>query len=722
MKRDFLPLFATSTVVFDKTITFYKAKEKVIVEAPAKLIKQLTRICNGIHSRDEIVGLLKAEWNEILIRGLIRDLKKWGILIDSRSFANKAWESVKNPSHFPLEISNEEIKKLVEEARARHKKHGDNKTYQVSPDLFNSPLGRRSSTRYFSEEEISFQDMIDMLWSAYGETERHNRTVPSAGALYPLLIHLALFRKTGEFMPGIYSVLMTSPGAISLKLVSRNTKKFMRAFLDPLMLEKSHGSIVVSGSFNITEKKYGNRSMLYVPLEVGHVAQNVHLTATLYNVGTVEIGGFVEELLTDSLKLSRQYHPLTTIVFGREGKKINPENIETDWVVPFSGNYKPPFTIALARVSEKLNEDWSYGRSSQPSLAFVKATAEAREWAAGGCVSRKLIQSQFRGLEKAIDPRLIIRFHPSQYKLKHFPFAPFDEEKKYEWVEGKNELTGASTYILADLVYFPYHSLNIPYAYANSSGVAAHPDRQKALEASTLELIERDSFMIAYLAKPISPTVSQNTLSGDIQKRIRALKSVGFQIWIKDHSLDLAPVIFVFAQNADLTYSTCASCSSFDREYAVSHALMEVEASALARLQNGPAKSRSPREIKMPLDHGAIYEQKKYFRHADSLFRGNKIIHFKKIGMEVAQSWNELIDILMVKNFNLLTIPLFLSEKYGGNNGLHIIRSFIPGIVPMTFGYREEPGGMERIYSVAKHLGNKTLSYKDLVKFPHPFA
>jgi oxalate decarboxylase/phosphoglucose isomerase-like protein (cupin superfamily) len=41
------------------------------------------------------------------------------------------------------------------------------------------------------------------------------------------------------------------------------------------MLEKAHGVVVISGSFKITGQKYGNRSLLYVPLEAGHVAQNM---------------------------------------------------------------------------------------------------------------------------------------------------------------------------------------------------------------------------------------------------------------------------------------------------------------------------------------------------------------------------------------------------------------------------------------------------------------
>ncbi|OHB05761.1 MAG: hypothetical protein A3A26_03720 [Candidatus Zambryskibacteria bacterium RIFCSPLOWO2_01_FULL_47_14] len=72
-------------------------------------------------------------------------------------------------------------------------------------------------------------------------------------------------------------------------------------------------------------------------------------------------------------------------------------------------------------------------------------------------------------------------------------------------------------------------------------------------------------------------------------------------------------------------------------------------------------------------------------------------------------------------NLRLLTIPLYLSDEYGGSGNLHIVRAIIPGLIPMTFGNRQEPAGMERIYRIGKEFGGKELSYGELTKLPHPF-
>ncbi len=735
MKRTFLPLFTAPSIILNQKTTFHKINEKVVVEVPGKLIRHLIETCDGIRSLDEVVQLLKDEWDEHSIRGLIKEFRRRNVLVDSHYLSDTVWKVIENPSNFPSLLTDDDVTVLVEQAKERHRSNPSGMVYQASPSSLGKLLDRRRSIRFFSGESVGFQSVVNMLWSAYGEinTSEDNtsitngrRTVPSAGALYPLMISVALFKDTGEFHPGIYNAWMGTPKMVGFNLVSEDTERFIRSFADPLMIEEAHGVIVVSGSFRATGDKYGNRSMLYVTLEAGHVAQNIHLAASESKVATVEIGGFVEELLAESIKLPRHYRPLTTVVFGREKKvaqvNASESKIEVYWEVPIAGQYQLPFTMAFARVFSKINEDWSCGRAVSPQLAYTKAVAEAREWAACGCVPNTLIQERLTDLETAIDPRKIIKFYSAQYRLKGFPFKPFDEEMEYAWVEGKDELRGSKVHVLTDCVYFPYYPKTPKYTHANSSGVAAHPEKQQAIKNGVLELVERDSFMIAYLTKLIFPTVSEKTLPQEIRKRISNLRKSGFKVWIKDQSLDLAPVVFVFVQNQELAFTTCAGCSNFNTVEALDHALTEVESSVLYRLANSSLKPVELSKVRFPSDHGKLYEQKQHFQKADFLVCGQNSIAFREVGLGVAQSWQALLDRFSAKGWPLITVPLYLAEEFGGNDGLHIIRSIVPGMVPISFGYREEPLGMERIYAIAKEVGSISISYRDMPHFPHPYT
>ncbi len=725
MKRIFLPLFTASSAIQGQKTVFHTLDQKIVVEAPRKLLQQIAILCDGSRPSGEVAHSLEKEWDGTAVRELIQALHRKNILVDARQIGEETWRVMANPSRFPSRATDADAVQLARKASERHRRNPSESVYSVEPSPLGSLLSQRRSTRSFSGELVAFQDVVNMLWSAYGELRpkedgRSRRTVPSAGALYPLLVHVTLFQPTGDLQPAIYGVYLGRSESVGFRLVSQDLSRFARAFLDPLMLEKAHGVVVISGSIRVGSEKYGNRGMLYVPLEAGHAAQNVHLSAIERGVATVEIGGFLDAPLAVSIDLARNFHPLIAVVFGKGGTPAQDPGPKIQWAIPLNGRYRPGFTIASTRLSEK--RSWSHGRDGSPSLARVKAVSEANEWAACGCVPKTLVQARFADLNPAVDPRDVILFRPEQYRLKWFPFKPLDEKAEYEWTEGYDEETGSATHILADLVYFPYFPKTPYYAYANSSGVAAHPDRQKAVQTSTLELIERDSFMVAYLTRIERPTVLERTLPQNIRQRVRELRKAGFRVWIKDHALDLAPVACVLAQSEELGCTTCASCASFDLEHAVDHALMEVEAFVLARLQKATTRRLKPTDVGMPLDHGELYDQRRYFRRADFLTRSRSKVAFRDIGSGVARSWRELLDRFAAKGWRLFTVPLRVSEEYGGNSDLHIVRSIVPGMVPMTFGYRQEPAGAPRIYTVGREFGNRELSYRTLTKFPHPFA
>lgn len=730
MSKAFQPLFAGPGTISGHRTIFHTEFEKVLVEAPASLMRKLIILCDGMHTIDQVIQNLEEEWDGATARELIESLCQKKVILDSANLCEEMWGNMKNPSHYPnLAINADVAIELAQKARERHERNPSQKAYPAKLKTYGSLLSRRQSTRMFTGDSVAFQSLVNILWSAYGLCEPQadgleHRTVGSAGALYPLMIHVALFKHTGDLEPGIYKLYMGLKGSVGFHLESSDILRFCRSFIvNPVILQKAHGVVVISGSFDVSGEKYGNRSVLYVSLEAGSTAQNIHVSAIENGVGTVELGGFTEASVVESLNLEEGYHPLTTIAFGERDENAQPEDVsqkmEFRWVTPTNNRYRPPFAIVSARLAPK--RSWSNGRDASPVLANIKAIAEAKEWMACGCVP-DLAKARFVELETAIDPRNVIRFNSAQYRLKRFPFRPFDEQEEYEWAVGCNEVTGCSVHVLADLVYFPYYPGRRYYAYANSSGVAAYPDQQRAIEIATLELVERDAFTIAYLARLDYPTIDHETLPAPIIKRIDELQRVGFEVTVKDHSIDLAPVACVIVQNKELGCTACASCSKFEMEQAIDHALMETEAFVMARFENGQAEPITPTQVEMPLDHGKLYDQRQYFHRADFLIRGQKSIPLKVAGEGVAKSWQDLLDRFASKGWSLVTVPLYLSDGYGGNGDLSIVRAIVPGMVPMTFGYRQEPAGMDRIYTIAKAYGSVDLSYADLTKFPHPFA
>ncbi len=542
---------------------------------------------------------------------------------------------------------------------------------------------------------------------------------------------MVLLRPTEEYKAGVYDVYFRKPGVVELAPIKVEIVQVLRSFADQTICNNAQGIIVVSGSFELSGEKYGNRSMLYVPLEAGHVAQNIHLSAAENKVGTVEVGGFLEEPMKKALRLPKGFWPLTTILFGQPkastiAKSTKEDTLDLRWAPPTADQYELPFSMAFARPKGKVSQDWSCGRAKDPWLALKKAVSEAYEWQACGRLSEDLIRASLEELDGAIDPRSIVNYHKQQYQNKYFQLKPFDGRRRHFWVRGRNILSSETVYVLADCVYFPYTPRTPRYTMANSSGTAARLDRDEAIQHATFELVERDAFMIVWLNRLQMPSILVKSLPGFVQKRIKALERAGFRVIIKNFTLDMTPVIFIFIQSEKLTTTICAACSSFDTLLAIDHAMEEAEAAAYCRLRDQKVEAIQPREVHRTYHHGDLYEQRHYFQRANFLVEDGMMMKFADVvnTNKVPRTWDEFLERLKTAGFPLLAVSLQLGNQFLDFQIPKVEKVFIPGIIPMSFGYGLEPCGMDRIYTLPVQLGYRTtpLGYRELTKFPHPYT
>ena len=69
-------------------------------------------------------------------------------------------------------------------------------------------------------------------------------------------------------------------------------------------------TIVIAVIYERTVRKYKQRAERYVHMEVGHVAQNVHLQAVAIELGTVIVGAFDDAEVKRVLTLAANEEPL----------------------------------------------------------------------------------------------------------------------------------------------------------------------------------------------------------------------------------------------------------------------------------------------------------------------------------------------------------------------------------------------------------------------------
>ena len=177
-------------------------------------------------------------------------------------------------------------------------------------------LHRRRSVREYQSGELTLADISQLMWAAQGVTDsRGLRTVPSAGALYPLEILLIVGDISG-LAKGVYRY---RPKENALQFISNSDQRanLARAAWRQDFIKDAAALLVISGIYQRTTKKYGERGIRYVHMEAGHTAQNIFLQATAISLRTVVIGAFDDELVKKILDFSDQEHPLYLIPVGK---------------------------------------------------------------------------------------------------------------------------------------------------------------------------------------------------------------------------------------------------------------------------------------------------------------------------------------------------------------------------------------------------------------------
>ena len=179
-------------------------------------------------------------------------------------------------------------------------------------------ITRRRSIRSFTRQPVSQSQLSQILWAAQGTSDiSWNRTVPSAGATYPLEVFVVCGTNCIEqISEGIYHYNVDSH-SLTLHYKGDMRLELARAALSQEFIYEAPVDIVICAVYERTLRRYGARGEKYVHMEVGHAGQNIYLQATALGLATVAIGAFYDEPVREALRLDKQYRPLYIMPVGR---------------------------------------------------------------------------------------------------------------------------------------------------------------------------------------------------------------------------------------------------------------------------------------------------------------------------------------------------------------------------------------------------------------------
>ncbi len=176
---------------------------------------------------------------------------------------------------------------------------------------FERVMLKRRSIREYTGEALTIDEVAKLLYLSYGITgsfqfgEEDNvqylRAAPSGGALYPIEIYPIVLNaenlKRGLYHYNVKNHLLEflKPGNFRVRL--------MECVFYQEIISTASVVFVMTGVFDRTRFKYGERGYRYVLFDAGHLAQNIYLTATAMQLGVVTIAGFLDAEMAHILEI-----------------------------------------------------------------------------------------------------------------------------------------------------------------------------------------------------------------------------------------------------------------------------------------------------------------------------------------------------------------------------------------------------------------------------------
>ncbi len=176
-------------------------------------------------------------------------------------------------------------------------------------------LGARRSVREYSGRPLARAELAQLLWAAQGVTGVGGlRSAPSAGALYPLNVYVAIGDVSG-LRSGLYRY---RPDAHALTTLAEGDPRaeLCAAALEQAWIEAAAVALGLAAVYRRTTAKYGERGRRYVDIETGHAAENVCLQAVALGLGAAVVGAFDNAAVKRVMRMTAEEEPVCLVVLG----------------------------------------------------------------------------------------------------------------------------------------------------------------------------------------------------------------------------------------------------------------------------------------------------------------------------------------------------------------------------------------------------------------------
>jgi ribosomal protein S12 methylthiotransferase accessory factor len=371
--------------------------------------------------------------------------------------------------------------------------------------------------------------------------------------------------------------------------------------------------------------------------------------------------------------------------------------------LPLVATAAPPHVVEEDGSLRRLPIGW--GKGLTLSGAILSAVGEAIERYAPSLPDpARIVWERPEDLDgEVLDPRDFALYTGAQYAREGFPYVRFDPGVRHPWVLGRWLGSEAPVWVPA---IFTFLSLELRrenlICQGTSNGLAAATDAEEAALRATLELVERDAFMAAWLTS----TPGRPVEIGDdplLRRLLNGLAALGATI-----------ELYVLPTSACGTAALCLALGDGERYPGVTIGLgadLEPRAALLQAMlelaQTGPHLRRmmrsnalqvpgDPREVREMLDHASYYFPAERAAAFDRLRGGGPPVALGDLAREAPpRSLASCAAALAAAGIRVALVDVTSPDVATGP--FHVLRAVSPDLQPISYGHGLDRPPVEHI-------------------------
>lgn len=362
------------------------------------------------------------------------------------------------------------------------------------------------------------------------------------------------------------------------------------------------------------------------------------------------------------------------------------------------------------------------GKSTTKVGAMIGAVGEAIErYSASIYRESDLLRASADKIGRdGFDPAALTLYLPKQYEIPGFPYDRFDSAKEISWTEGVWLDSGKRVFVPALPTYFNYHAPRTEqFCQVTSNGLAAGPSFEDAALRATLELIERDAFMMTWLQRrPPQRLDVGMELGADVHDVLSEFSELGMdaELYLMKSDVRLSSVMcLAWGDGKTRPAATVALAAHFDPVEAVRKAILEQAhvGPYIARLMSDESQ-RIPRralDVRTLNDHALFYVPRTRLAAFDFIrAQRGKPLPLSKIKRPTLSGMDACTAALVDGGFRVAVVDVTAPDV--GLGPFRVARALGTYLQPIDFGHQQRRLANPRLWS----------NGHEITRHPHPLA